>query len=210
MKILDIGANNGDYAKNLCRGDTVVVAVEPDPSIVPDLAGYPNIVWERTAVSDHVGFGTLHLSNSGSVLNSMNPDWLSRGRFHEDGNGSTVEVPTTTIDALWNAYGGFDHIKIDVEGYENIVMLGMTSAHPCSIQFEWACEWVNDVTIPALRHLVSLGYSKFAVLSGEKDQHDFDPYNLPEEHITHDEVLNRIHSACQGNHEAWGMILVQG
>jgi len=204
MKILDIGANNGDYAKRMCVEDTLIVSVEPNPNQRPNLDGY-NIVWEQKAVSDTIGYAVMHLA-SHHTLNTLNKEWISRGRFAGYSIQKSIEVPTTTIDELWNYHGGFDHIKLDVEGYENVALRGMTKNYGCPIQFEWASEWINDVTENALRYLYDLGYRKFNVLSGEGGIYDFNPFSLPKSFSSYEEVLEKIRGMRDGS---WGMILVR-
>jgi FkbM family methyltransferase len=123
MKILDIGANNGEFAKKLCKPGSFVVAIEASPIQNPNLDGY-NIIWENKAVSDSCTPVILHISTC-DTLNTINPNWISQGRFANHSTGKTILVDATTIDLLWDKYDGFDHIKIDVEGYENVVLSGM-------------------------------------------------------------------------------------
>lgn len=206
MKILDIGANNGDVAKKLCKPGSFVVAVEPSPQQNPNLDGY-NIVWENKAVSDSCNPVVLHLATA-HTINTINPDWLSQGRFANYSTNISIMVDATTIDLLWDKYKGFDHIKIDVEGYENIVFRGMKNCYDCSIQFEYASEWVETITMPSLDHLLSLGYTKFNVKSPNEEP-DWDPYNLPDDHLTYNELLIKITSNIKIDPGAWGMILVR-
>ena len=206
MKILDIGANNGDMAKKLCKSGSFVVAVEASPMQNPNLNGY-NIVWENKAVSDSCNPVVLHLGTYDTV-NTINSNWLSQGRFANYSTGKTITVDATTIDLLWDKYNGFDHIKIDVEGYEDVVLRGMKKCYGCPIQFEYASEWVETVTIPALKHILSLGYTKFNVKSPSEEP-DWDPYDLPDDYLTYNDLLIKIAANIQTYTLSWGMILVR-
>jgi len=201
MKILDIGANVGNHSKAFCNNNTnFVVAVEPNPALKPSLDGL-NIVWETKAVS-HTDNQKLNMHVAiNHVLNSLNPKWLQEGRFSTCSTGEMFTVETVTIDSLVEKYGGFDHIKMDVEGYEDQAILGMTYKY-CPIQFEWAAEWLH-VAENVLQHLIFLGYDKFN-FGG-----DFNPETLPDYYLSCDELINELRSQSKGNSLSMGMILVR-
>lgn len=209
MKILDIGANNGNYAKNLCKlgnGNNSVVSIEANPHHKPNLKGY-DIIWVNKAVSSVENESIdLYLSKN-DVLNTLNPNWLERGRFKNHGNNQKISVLSTTIDSLFVEYGNFDHIKMDVEGYENIAILGMSKNY-CPIQFEWASEWFEEITLETLNHLIKLGYCKFNLAYGNPF-FDFDPTNLPDYHLPLEELILEVKKIKEKNSDSWGMILAR-
>jgi hypothetical protein len=67
-------------------------------------------------------------------------------------------------------YGMPDFCKIDVEGYEWNVLMGLNSRIPC-LSFEFAHEFLELKTKACLDRLVQLGFESFNVVFGEG--HDF-------------------------------------
>ena len=70
-------------------------------------------------------------------------------------------VPTTTLDSIIEEYGEPNYVKVDVEGYEFEVFLGLTKLIPnCIFSFEWAEEQKIKIT-QTLSHVKNLGYTQF-------------------------------------------------
>jgi FkbM family methyltransferase len=203
MRILDIGANDGTTAKMFCENNkNFVVAVEPNALIKPSLEGL-NIEWEVKAVSnvDNEKID-MYVANN-HVLNSLNEHWLKEGRFSNCWVGSTVSVETVTIDSLFAKYHNFDFIKMDVEGYEDIAVLGMSKKY-CPIQFEWTIEWIH-ITENVLDHLESLGYSKFNIGG------DFSHYSelQPTSYLCRDDLIEGLKERSRSEYLAFGNILAR-
>ena len=74
-------------------------------------------------------------------------------------DGCTVQ--STTLDQLIEEYGVPDYIKIDVEGGELNVIMGLTQKTP-EIFFEWH-EEMSDVLYDCIDHLRKIGYNQFGV-----------------------------------------------
>ena len=119
--ILDAGANIGFTAlKCLSMGAARVIAVEPVPEIFKRLAqvSQKNIIAINKAISSTVGRQQLVVSqahNQGSTLKSQILS-LFPAIFGKD--PPSVDVETTTIDALADLHGPFDVWKMDIEGSE--------------------------------------------------------------------------------------------
>jgi FkbM family methyltransferase len=124
--VVDIGANKGYFsllALNRVGARGQVVSFEPLPSNLLDLedtrrlGGYANWIIQPTAAGDEAGSALFHL------------DGLSEGHsvFGRIDPAGSVTVQVDTIDAAIPRLG-FDHIdvlKMDVEGHECKVVLGM-------------------------------------------------------------------------------------
>jgi len=206
MKILDIGSNNGDFIKKYCDKNDFVVAVEANSQLknpINDL----NIIWKNVAVSNNHGEKLNFYLATQNVLSSLNLNWLTSGRFNGCYSNNYIEVETTTIDKIIEEYGVFDHIKLDVEGYEDKAIFGMTKNYNIPIQFEWANEWFNSVSIHVLNHLKSLNYSKFNV--SYDGCRDYNPKFLPKTFLTYGELIATIEHQRSVNSDAWGMILAR-
>jgi FkbM family methyltransferase len=142
--VMDVGANVGDKVDIFLRMGAKVLAVEPD-------LGSQRILKERyqklritskplfvigKAVASKEGVETMWIMEDGWALNTLNPKWVevlhtdkSRGwsdrefRFRR-------EVETTTLDNLVDTYGVPFFIKIDVEGYEEAAIRGLSRVVP--------------------------------------------------------------------------------
>ena len=74
-------------------------------------------------------------------------------------------MPTTTLDVLINTYGDPAFIKIDVEGYEQVVLAGLTIPVP-ALSFEFTTI-AREVAIACLDHLEEIGDYSYNVSLGE-------------------------------------------
>ena len=71
------------------------------------------------------------------------------------------KVESTTLDSLIESYGVPELIKIDVEGYEHVVLRGL-SQRVGKICFEW-CEEMAEQFYESLSILEKLGYKQFGI-----------------------------------------------
>jgi FkbM family methyltransferase len=123
---LDIGANRGDYTKQLAARFDRVSAFEPDPGsfkhLKDNLAGFANVQPVNQAVSDSVGFLPFYRDlrpELGGLASSVH-DLKIDSEFSE-----LITVPCTTIDNHCRDDGDqVAFIKIDVEGHEPAVFAG--------------------------------------------------------------------------------------
>ena len=72
----------------------------------------------------------------------------------------------TTLDELIKKFGNPNYIKIDVEGFEHEVILGLTKKSGI-VSFEFTSEFINDAH-KSIDHLISLGYLDFNYSLGER------------------------------------------
>ena len=122
--IFDVGANLGIVTCLLARRfpSARVDAFEPNPSSYRaltrnvELNGCTNIHARQVAVSDH----------SGTVLFSAHPHSRGTASITTAGDDYTSEVPCTTIDSYVRRenIGSVAFLKVDVEGYEELVFRG--------------------------------------------------------------------------------------
>lgn len=140
--VFDIGANLGLYSEVFLQLGAQVVAVEPNEQCYPQLnrltSGHRMTI-ERAACGAVPGTADLHLSDSPGIC-SLSQEWVDvtrKSELYSDSHWVGVRsVPITTLDALAVRYGTPTYIKIDVEGYENDVLAGMTFK-PRSLSFEF-------------------------------------------------------------------------
>lgn len=115
---IDIGANvgiNSIYAK-LCRPNARVIAVEPELqnyTILSRNAGKYGVELNNLAIADHKG----EMGFAGTGTNA-----------HFIDNPDAVKVMCITLDSFVREMGHIDLIKIDVEGFTDLVLAEASAA----------------------------------------------------------------------------------
>ena len=163
--IVDVGANIGLVSLLLARRfpNRDIHAFEPNPTTFETLEaniarnGANRVSCHRYAVSDA----------DGTVLFDNNPVARGTASISRDGGGHAAEVPATTLDSFVakHAITAIGLLKIDVEGYETLVLRGsqhvLSVIRPSAIYFE-VCPALTeragfDAADPA-RMLLEAGY----------------------------------------------------
>jgi FkbM family methyltransferase len=126
--VFDIGANHGQHTVEMLRRGARVVAVEPQAKLAHELsARFPTATVVQVAVSDRPGRATLRTFAETDEWASIDPDIL---RMHPEGVTATPseEVAVTTLDQLIDDFGEPVLAKIDAEGVDHLVLLGLSRA----------------------------------------------------------------------------------
>lgn len=171
--VFDVGAHVGDRTACFRRLGARVVAVEPQPAMVKLLRLL--YAWNRDVTIEPVAIGR----NSGTIDIMINPEnptvsTASRG-FVDAARGSpgwqeqrwskTISVPLTTLDALIVRYGVPAFIKIDVEGFEEEALQGLS--HPVqALSFEFTTIQ-RAVALACVDRCMELGLTRFNAALGE-------------------------------------------
>jgi FkbM family methyltransferase len=165
--VFDIGANVGDMTALYLKLGARVVSVEPQEECLRILEKRfgPNL--EVTIVPMAVGASEgeqeFLLSDIRSPISSMSRQWMaavkSSGRFPHYGWSRSVTVQVTTLDSLIAQYGEPDFCKIDVEGFEKEVLLGV-SRPLALLSFEFHAEFLPEA-IACVDLLRELGIYRF-------------------------------------------------
>lgn len=123
---IDLGANIGIFTQVLAEHSKHVYAFEPEPDnfkqLTENMKSFKNVSLYNCAASNITGSETLRLS---LINNGMH-------RLYESVNcvgGNRVPVKTIRVDDLiieQEKVEKIDFIKMDVEGFEYFVILGMT------------------------------------------------------------------------------------
>lgn len=165
MKMMfDIGANVGNVSQFFSPICERVICFEANPNLVRYLNmrfKNSNVIVDGRGLSDKTEIKTFNIATA-DTISTFSSDWINKSRFAGQYSwGNQVDVQTTTLDSIIEEYGVPDYIKIDVEGYELEVLLGLTKLLKNTIfSFEWAEEEYEKI-LKTIDHVKNLGYMKF-------------------------------------------------
>jgi len=132
--VFDIGAHVGDRTAAFCRLGCRVVAVEPQPPLVRLLRKFygrsPKVVIAPVAVAASPGNIELLVNLTNPTLTTVSPIFVAaaayaRGWRRERWKGR-LQVPTVTLDQLIERHGEPSFLKLDVEGFEDNALAGLS------------------------------------------------------------------------------------
>eukprot|EP00747_Dinoflagellata_sp_TGD_P098906 gnl/TRDRNA2_/TRDRNA2_167590_c1_seq1.p1 gnl/TRDRNA2_/TRDRNA2_167590_c1~~gnl/TRDRNA2_/TRDRNA2_167590_c1_seq1.p1 ORF type:complete len:704 (-),score=128.29 gnl/TRDRNA2_/TRDRNA2_167590_c1_seq1:33-2144(-) len=173
----DIGGTGGSLAQEWNRlWDCNVLVVEANGKYVnnelkPKFSGKKEFAYVYAALSDTDGQElTYYDSPTNHFANSVRRDWLAdeRLRFGKDKDKGIKEerVKTRTLDSLIAEFGLPTFIRIDIEGWEEVALRGLTKLVPM-LTFEYSYPETLRGSARALTRLWSeLGYKGFVIKPG--------------------------------------------
>jgi FkbM family methyltransferase len=171
--VFDVGAHVGDHAGSFRRLGARVVAVEPQPlcsrAIRAIYADDPDVVVVEAACGASTESTVAFYVNSANpTVSTVSPDFVKAA----DGAGGwegqvwdeEIHVPTVTMDGLIKEYGTPAFAKIDVEGFEDAVLAGLSVELP-ALSFEFTTI-ERVVAQRSLERAAALGFERFNVSLG--------------------------------------------
>jgi FkbM family methyltransferase len=171
--VFDIGSHVGDRIASFRRLGARVVAVEPQPALARTLRVFnrfrSNVVIEAKAVGRRAGMLTLRLNTANPTVSTASSAFIDAAQGAAGWEGQTwdgsIDVPVTTLDALIAEHGEPAFIKIDVEGFEEETLVGLSRpAAALSFEFTTIQRGVADACID---RCAALGYARFNAALGE-------------------------------------------
>jgi FkbM family methyltransferase len=170
----DIGSHIGDHIASFRRLGARVVALEPQPlctrAIRSLYAGDDQVTLVEAACGAAPGTTTMHINTANPTVSTTSPHFLHAADGAAGWEGqvwdSEIEVPTTTLDALVSDHGRPAFVKIDVEGFEDVVLAGLSRPLP-ALSFE-ITTIDREVARRCLDRLASLGPYRFDIALGDR------------------------------------------
>jgi FkbM family methyltransferase len=163
--VFDIGAAEGYVSQVLLELGARVVAVEPQPSCLEvlrsRLAHQPRLQVEPVGVAERAGSRDFFVADGDPEISTFDLEKWRSGRYRDRQWNRRLRLPVTTLDELIAKHGVPLFCKIDVEGYEERVLSGLSQCLP-QLSFEFSREFLGDVTACA-RLLERLGSCRFNV-----------------------------------------------
>lgn len=164
----DIGANIGARTEIFLQLGARVVCVEPQRDCVAILTNKyqhnPAVQILGVGLASRIGTMNLSICKDANTLSTFSERWKT-GRFNSYHWDDQYEVPVTTLDELVKKYGMPHFCKIDVEGFEQEVIKGLTSPVR-ALSFEFTREFLDDAE-QCIEHLGSLGNVRFNFVLGD-------------------------------------------
>jgi len=178
--VFDIGCNLGNRAKVFVKLGSTVIGVEPQSPC----ANFLEKVFEKTpqfhlvrmALGATPGTAEMFVSNA-STISSLSKDWIASvqktGRFNRCTWNERETVPVETLDNLISKFGEPDFVKIDVEGFEDQVLAGLSSSVK-AVSLEFTPEYI-EAAFRCVDHLEGLAEYQYQLALGEDMQ-----FHLPQ------------------------------
>jgi FkbM family methyltransferase len=175
----DIGSHVGDRIGSFRRLGARVVALEPQPlcarAIRTIYADDPEVTLIEAACSNRPGRLTLRVNSANPTVSTASAEFIGAA----DGAGgwegqvwdAEIEVACTTLDALIAQFGAPAFAKLDVEGFEDAVLAGLSQPLP-ALSFEFTTIQ-RDVALRCLDRLAALGPYAFDIALGESQSLTF-------------------------------------
>lgn len=190
----DIGAWEGEFTELFLRLGARVIAVEPQLECVKKLQinfGKDNRVKIiGKAAGEKIGNAKMYLCKNYTTISTLSTRWMNESRYARRFEQSEIKIQPVsiiTLDSLISLFGVPKFCKIDVEGFEESVLKGLTQPIPF-ISFEFTIELI-DIVEKICKHLSTIGKVLFnCVLHGSEMKFLFQKW------VTAEELYHKLNS----------------
>ena len=188
---IDIGSHVGDRIACFRRLGARVLAVEPQPDcarVIRAIHGHdPRVELIEGACGAAEGVLTLHVNSANPPVSTASSAFVRAAARAGGWEGQSwdreIEVTVTTLDTLVSRREVPAFAKIDVEGFEHDVLLGLSAALP-ALSFEFTT-LQRDIARGCLVRLAALGDYRYNLSRGERHVLDFDGWLTAQEMDRH-------------------------
>ena len=199
----DIGAHVGDRIASFRRLGARVVALEPQPGPARAIrlihGRDPAVILLQAAAGATEGTLTLHVNSANPTVSTASPDFIRAADGSAGWEGQVwdgaITVPCLTLDRLVHDHGRPVFAKIDVEGFEDRVLMGLSRPIP-ALSFEFTTIG-REAAERCISRLTALGPYGFDIALGETQRLTFGRWLPGEEMAAH--LVALPHEANSGD-----------
>lgn len=167
--VFDIGAASGKMTRIFLDSGAKVVAVEPQKdrttSDSPNFIGDVTII--NACVSNFNGGIEFNHCKSSPNISSCNSDWKNGLYSNNNQKWVSKRKAAITLDSLITYFGNPYYIKVDVEGYEDKVLEGLS--YKCDIISLEYTGGYDEVFMPCIERLEKIGFTKLVAFEKIKE-----------------------------------------